>query len=112
RQRLLQALPRQGHAVFLRLFRERRRYAGGGAAEQASPDRVEAAAEAWPEDPRHRQRLGRSRLVSRGDGGRGRYRRHALEGAVRTLQREGSARRTVGSRALRAPRLSQGGQKV
>ena len=55
---------------------------------------VEAAAQARPEDPRYRQRLGRSRALSRGHGRRGRHRRHAVERAIRTLQREGAACRT------------------
>ena len=48
RQRLLQAVPRRGHAVFMRLFPRRRRHARAGAAEQASADRRQAPSEAGP----------------------------------------------------------------
>ena len=60
RQRVLQTLPRRGHAVFLRLLPQRRRHPRAGAAEQAAPDRGEAAAEARTEDPRHRIAAGAS----------------------------------------------------
>ena len=43
-------------------------------------------AQAGPEDPRYRQRLGRSRALSRGDGGCRRHRRHTVQGAARALQ--------------------------
>ena len=66
RQRLLQAVPRRGHAVLLRLFPRRRRHARGGAAQQAAPDRRQAAPEARPQGPRHRLRLGRPRALSGG----------------------------------------------
>ncbi len=68
--------------------------------QQAAADRGQARSQAGPEDPRHRQRLGRARALPRHARGRRRDRRHAVQGAACAVQREGAAARPVRSRAL------------
>ena len=105
RQRLLRALPGRGHAVFVRLLPRRWRQPGVGPAEQAAADRLQAQPEARPQDPRHRERLGRPGAVPGGDGGRERHGCDAVARAVCALHREGAPGRASRSRAFRAARL-------
>ena len=63
--RPLPALPRRGHAVFLRLFRAAGHDARRGAARQEAPHRRQAQAEGRPDGARHRLGLGRARPLSR-----------------------------------------------
>ena len=96
-QRVLRALARSAHGLFLRVFPRRRRHARAGAIAQARPRLHQAAVAAGREVPRHRLRLGRPRDARGAEVRRGRDRDHALGEPVPPRQRAHPGGRAAGS---------------
>ena len=104
-ERVLQALARRAHGLFVRLFPARSRLARPGASAEARSHLPQADAAAGRGISRHRLRLGRADLPCRAGVRRQGDRHHAVAKSVRSRTREDRRARPRRSRAGRTARL-------